>query len=220
MKLRCKYHEGMFANEGYCDQEAHRFSDWELRATCVHEAGHAVVNYALGLGNKLISVNASRTGEDPPMIFGGRVTTAREPAFSGLDPAVAESVSHCAGPAADWRYRKLKKIPLRMSGSRRDSSNVDKLLTRRFGDLMPSYRERVWEHTQCAVEREPIWKAIIAIAKELHLRIEQSGLPEKPQCAVVWSLPVQTAEAIMRRYSVLPSCLKPLVATIMGVTRR
>jgi hypothetical protein len=51
-------YDGMFADESYANSSNVLDAYSELRATCVHEAGHAVLTYVLGFGCSRISVYA------------------------------------------------------------------------------------------------------------------------------------------------------------------
>jgi hypothetical protein len=100
---------------------------FEHEAACFHEAGHAVVGYLLGYGisHVEVSVNVVPDPNDPDTTgfsFGGLYKEAKRAHEAsvraikqGNTPAALKyGIMTCAGPAAEYRYRRAAGLPMRL----------------------------------------------------------------------------------------------------------
>ena len=142
------YAEGMFAYDG-------GNSEFSIDATAFHEAGHAVVGYALGLGCGGVSI--SWYSENT------RTQIRRQGRDSILDRAgyVARAIWSLAGAAAEYKFGRVSH------------SGVDTFITgkkdRESIRLMGTgwTAEMAWREAQEALEVPPIWHAVEALAERM-----------------------------------------------------
>ena len=133
--LFCSYLDGMFAHEPLGEGIGAWWS--ETMATRYHEAGHAVVGYALGMGCTSIEIKESYDIYDGKLgvAVGGRVQGApsigkrlKKQIEKGAwcRATLIHGVNTCAGPAAERKYRILNDQPMDMLGAiEGDHNNID-----------------------------------------------------------------------------------------------
>lgn len=140
-KIFCDYHEGMFACEPWTGLNTDTPRDRVAReAVMFHESGHAVVQYALGLGCSAISLmitKVMRNGNELSYCHGScasnRVTVrgivsriARGNINAGV---LAHGIATAAGPAAERKYYLSQGLPFRMlSSTEADRNDIDVLI--------------------------------------------------------------------------------------------
>lgn len=170
------YSKGMFCNEprpapGPWD------AVFESRATCFHEASHAVVGYAFGEPIHSVGVSVFREHRDgqPYESYGGEVRHAppgerRAVAYSYRPLLFRIGVGAAAGPAGERRYRSREGLPMCLLGaSEGDHQTIDTIgkgLAMRGRDRF-AFRRLVWYAAQSLVARDDIWEAIGEVADDL-----------------------------------------------------
>jgi hypothetical protein len=222
--FRCDYHEGMFANEPLR-------GDWldcvfQYEATRFHEAGHAVVGYALGEGiGRIETCKRVVRGEDGALRFWfdgtcyERAGSSRE--INILirrrilnERVVSFAVSTAAGPAAERKYNLLRETPLNCLGGAVSDHHALSVLRKELCYRIEPYfdiQEEAWRRAQDALELGVIWNAV----EELQGALEESWPDDEPGeyvCATSGS----TARAIMRRCGIRPGMLDGMWAPIEG----
>jgi hypothetical protein len=217
-KIFCDYHEGMFACEPWTGLNTDTPRDRVAReAVMFHESGHAVVQYALGLGCSAISLmitKVMRNGNELSYCHGScasnRVTVrgivsriARGNINAGV---LAHGIATAAGPAAERKYYLSQGLPFRMLSSteadRNDIDGTDRKLAS-AGRNRFAYRRLVWRRAQLALENEIIWNAVQEMADALKDYWPTGGTISME----TGTMHGATARAKMRRTGVLPGVL-------------
>ena len=226
-RLSCDYFEGMFANEPRVEHTSEFFGNLadhigQREATQHHEAGHAVLMYALGLG----CAGVSLTLETKHLPDGSRTT-----AYSGCAnrrktwvshvgrlinrgsltaEVIAEGVAFAAGAAAERKYRLSANVSLSMLGATESDHHriegVAKTLQFTGGHDRYAYEEMVWSRAQQALEIDVIWNAVEALAESLRWPWEADEVGVFTE-----TMAGPTARAIMRRLGVRPGILDSLL---------
>lgn len=211
---QCGYVEGMFSIEDIPEDLSPFASYFETEAACVHEAGHAVVGYAMGLGCTSVSITFNAFMDDGRLMVGiggaarGAMRAgARDSASikrgrpAGARAAgVRQAVFACAGPAAERRYRLEIGAPLRLLlASEGDHVDVDGIACTLEGrGIIPDghdFRDDAWRDAQAWVDRPDIWTAINSLALALGDVAMWDGEPGTH----TFTMPGCEARAIMRR---------------------
>jgi hypothetical protein len=209
--FRCDYHSGMFANEPRGQEHAFD-AFFEAEAARFHEAGHAVVGYALGLGCSSVGVFVDCRYQNDGSLgygFGGVALVAKTNQRRFLSAANRGSIPHllalgiqiCAGPAAERRFRIKMELPLAMLGATvGDHRQVDDGLAKILGARRFAFLRAAWARAQKAIECDPIWSSIAEVAGALEL----PEWPEGPGVEKI-ELPGSLVRSIARRHGVRPS---------------
>ena len=217
-KLFCAYHVGMFANEPLKDSPL-AYSPlacfFEAQATSFHEAGHAVMAYALGLGCTRIELNATIKGDRVGYHGAAHSNRAavqrcnRRLVEGRYCPELlAEGIFTAAGPAAERKHCLEAGWPIRAlhfaTGDHESISNIAKRLEWIGGRNRDAFRRLVWRQAQLSLEVETIWQAVCEVAERLNdLWTEMEG-----DDATKATMPGAEARAIMRRAGVRAGMLK------------
>jgi hypothetical protein len=177
----CGYQEAMWACEELADGPLGMLQTAYLRtAAAHHEAGHAVVGYALGLGLPSVSLRYIQQGRNTS--FGGLVPCSKT-WVDGLilellryrqsrpnnwrGRAVSDAVSSAAGPAAERKFCIETETPLRLSRSAESDHERIDLLGKTMGKARFALRRFAWRRAQLAIEHPAVWDAISEIAQWL-----------------------------------------------------
>jgi hypothetical protein len=176
--FRCDYKTGMFSNEPRLE---HIFAiAHELERAAYHEAGHAVLGYALGDGLTGIGLYADVIEVDGErrMGVGGicrecrnikNVSNSRIRRRRLDDRVIAYAISIAAGPAAERKFNILTQEPRRtIFGSEGDHDKLGRIR----GGIVPyvaplfDLTECAWRLAQDALETDLIWDAVSVLADE------------------------------------------------------
>jgi len=224
-KAFCDYHEGMFASESSSKLNANIPQDRVAReAVAFHESGHAVLQYALGLGCSGITLIVTKVRRDwKELTYCSGMSASDEAVDQRLraeiehgrfnDGVIAHGVATAAGPAAERKYYLLNGLPFRMLGATRsDRNSIDsadvKLASagrRRF-----AYRRLVWRRAQLALENDAIWNAV----EELAAALNNYWPAGKRLGEETGTMQGAVAQAIMRRAGVFPGFLRAFPLSI------
>ena len=220
VKLECDYSTGMFGHDPavrkFDSLEAHLV---EISLVEIHEAGHAVMQYALGFGCTGITLTIEiflREGEQT-IGYTGKCfpkkdrnrRLARRFFEQGIldDSAIAYGVSLTAGPAAERKFRLRNRLPLDLLRSTRGDheavERVAKSLHQKGGHDRFGYQDDVWRRAQLGMENETIWNAVEQLGGEL-----KNWWPlEEGTGTFTSTLPGPQARAIMRQSGIVPGML-------------
>ena len=183
----------------------------------VHEAGHAVVSYALGHGCSRISLSTHTFEHHGFVAFSwDGVFFPRKP--KSLKPnavawAVANGIATAAGPAAELAIRLHCDRPVNPIQGNRRNSRDDALITEISGAFATAprgdsvYREVVWRKAQEAIANRKIITAIMVVAAELNENYWHA--PSECLGTRTNTMPGATARAIMRKEGIIPGMLTP-----------
>jgi hypothetical protein len=210
----CNYDEGMFTQEPWeLPTELNIVAHMEQReATQFHEAGHAAIQYVLGLGISNIELGITKTiaEENEVYSYHGKSIQSKS-VFTRLvrrldkgdfcAEVLAHGIASAAGPAAERKYYLTRGAPIRtFMASEGDHVSIDyaaKNLERQ-GRNRFAYRRLVWRRAQLALENETIWSAIEDLADILsHYFPLGEAVGTETE-----TVPGATARAIMRRKGV------------------
>ena len=192
--------------------------------TAVHEAGHAVVSYALGFGCSRISLstNVWKVGEYFGVGYDGfflpnmaKTARVRRRAANGAfsRDVVAWGVITAAGAAAERAIRLHNKLP----HNNHSYSGDDALITacskelaaaHQLSSIATTYRRSVWCGAQRAICNRTILAAICALAAELNTNYWPE--PSENVQGATRAMHGATARAIMRRAGIVPGMLDDL----------
>lgn len=218
-KTFCDYHEGMFACESWSKVGATvPDHDFAAEAVSFHESGHAVLQYALGLGCAGISLISSRIGQGESernfrsgMCAADEATDRRIRAHIELGQFNADVLAHgiatAAGPAAERKYYLLHALPFRMlgaTGADRHSIDSTDLKLASTGRTRFAYRRLVWRQAQLALENETIWSAIQQLASALKNYWPAMSKPGEKSAIMHGDM----VQALIRRSSVFPGFME------------
>jgi hypothetical protein len=195
------------------DTEFHRFF------LTVHEAGHAVVSYALGHGCSRISLSTHTFEHHGGVAFAwDGMFFSRTPKSLGVIRsnvvawAIASGIVAAAGPAAELAIRLHCDRMAAVQGNWRNSGD-DASITKTSGAFAAApggdsvYREGVWRKAQEAIANRKIMAAIMAVAAELN---ENYWLtPSECLGTRTNTMPGATARAIIRKEGITPGMLTP-----------
>ena len=177
--ILCDYDTGMFTLEPHDKSAAGQFMKFETHKSraAYHEAGHAVLKYALGLGLTRIFLRttiAEDENGDLGIVYHGKTTSPKLDIETQrrLHPDVlAAGVSTAAGPAAELKWCVLRGHPVRTQyGSDGDHALIDHLgaqIEKIFGRNRLAFRRLVWRRAQLALEAPVIWNAVEQLAEYL-----------------------------------------------------
>jgi hypothetical protein len=180
-ELFCDYVTGMFTVEQWEDSLAEQsFAEFGLMAQAgYHEAGHAVLQYALGAGPTLVQLKTTIKEDaagDRSIAYGGVSFTAKKwheranrYAVAGeYHPVVVSlGIILAAGAAAERKYCLEAGAPVRVAfGSQNDCLNIDFIAERleARGRNPDAYRRLIWRRAQLALEEPEIWSAVNELA--------------------------------------------------------
>jgi hypothetical protein len=190
----CSYSDGMFSNE-----PRQTFGAWdsvfELRATCFHEAAHAVVGYTFGerLFSAGVFVDREIRKGRRYETYGGEVRhgpsgVRRTVAYPYRPMHFRIGVAVAAGPACERRYRYREGLPMRLLGaSEGDHQLIDgiaKALEDRGRDRW-AYRRLVWYAAQRLLARDDVWGAVGEVADELFYAF--ADLEDEAAAGIQWA---------------------------------
>ncbi len=172
--LVCNYADGVFAAE-----PSGQLTTLTMEGiVAVHEAGHAVVGFALGLPcDRITLVKTTRRGADggiEAMLSGlmQRGAEYRQRFNRSLrrgildDGLYAHGVSSAAGPAAERKYRILAGLPLDMREATGGDRRLIELIAESTGQS-DAYREAVWRRAQDMLDGPTFWRAVEGLAGAL-----------------------------------------------------
>lgn len=202
-----RYWDGMFSNEPLGHYSFIALAS-ELKATCYHEASHAVVDYMFGRPLSSVGVAASYEVDD-----GGELTVAYhgEVKTRGPDKIRVDfdyrgihlmlGTVAAVGPAGERRYRHEVGIPQRLLGaSEGDHRSIDaiaKMLERR-GRCRFAYQRMVWKYAQMIVAAPEVWSAISAVADDLYSEAALDLDRDEPGDAWIYLAPSHVYRACRR----------------------
>jgi hypothetical protein len=215
----CDSHTGMFTLEPHDESAAAQFMKFETHKSraAYHEAGHAVLKYALGVGLTRIFLRttiAEDENGDLGIVYHGMVTSPKLDVETQrrLHPDVlAAGVSTAAGPAAERMWCMLRGHPVRTRyGSEGDHALIDRLaapLEKIFGRSRPAFRRLVWRRAQLALAAPVIWNGVEQLAEYLSDTCwpdndEQVGMYED-------SLSGREARAFLKKLGIKPHMEMP-----------
>lgn len=177
------YDEGMFTSEPPCRLTQLFGEIAAVGATCHREAGHVVLDYALGAGVGDIQLRVTNTprpsGEGFEASHHGMVSHTkefRERVENSLRHGsydrtlLAYGVSAAAGPAAERKFCHSEGLAIRTrGGSDGDEHAIDKtcIALAMAGRSPAAYRRLVWRWAQMALENKQIWEAVSELALQL-----------------------------------------------------
>jgi hypothetical protein len=213
----CDYRAGVFAKEEFDPNIPHFWRHIAQReATAYHEAGHAVMHYALGLGCSGIELRVFVKKIEGELLgaYGGiarmnkesvRKITSKLRACEYGATLFAHGVAAASGPAAELKFCKLAGYPVRTlfgsAGDHREIENAGKSL-QEAGRSRYAYERLVWRQAQVAIDNRTVWEAVDRLATKLNDEYwaetsEEPGL-------FVETMPGSRARAIMRQAGVKP----------------
>ncbi len=187
----------------------------------IHEAGHAVADFALGRGCEGISLEERRLIKDGGMTVAYTGIVHPKKAKRGAhrnfergvldETIIAFGVTVAAGPAAERKYRLREGLPLDMvgytAGDHQLIETVAKTLARVGGHDRAAYQEEVWRRAQAMMEDATIWGAVIELAGCLKGLWEWIEPPDGGEGIFSETMPGAEAREIMRRAGVTPGML-------------
>jgi hypothetical protein len=220
----CDYHEGMFACESWSKIGA-TIPEYDVASEAVsfHESGHAVLQYALGLGCAGITLISTRIRRgDTELDFKSGACAADETTDRRVRAQIdtgkfsfevlAHGIATAAGPAAERKYYLLHGLPFRMlgaTGADRHSIDSTDLKLASNGGKRFAYRRLVWRHAQLALEQEAIWSAVRRVAGAL-----KTYWPEIKKVGEKSSvMHGDMVQALIRRSGVTAGSIAPLLTT-------
>jgi hypothetical protein len=171
------YEDVMFAHEDLNDLTIFFFDN----IVAHHEAGHAVVGYALGIGTHCIQMRTQYSPvESTCAPHGCWIPSKRHKAEFRrnvnrweADPNafshqfVLHGIATAAGAAAEYKYCRAEGLAHRAlfgtDGDHKYIESTDKELFRRAGRNGYSFQRLVWQKTRKVLEHPNIWKAVCAL---------------------------------------------------------
>jgi len=173
--VACDYTAGMFADEPAAPLTTPVMAD----VVAFHEAGHAVVGFALGLPcDRIRLVKTTRRGADGGMEAqlsgctrrGGE--EYRQRLRRGLDQGILDdvatghAVASAAGPAAERKYRILTGLALDMRDATGGDRRSVEMIAKATGQGQSLY-EAVWRRAQDMLDGPTFWCAVEELAAAL-----------------------------------------------------
>jgi hypothetical protein len=176
----CDYDTGMFSLEPEDETEIAQFfkHETEKQRIAYHEAGHAVLNYALGLGLSRITLRTTiREDDDHELIVayhGITISPKLDVHMHGRrlgSDLIAYGISTAAGAAAERKWCVIRETPLTI----RNGSDGDHASIERVGDMLEkngrnrfAFRRMIWRRAQLALSDRTIWGAVEQLADYLN----------------------------------------------------
>jgi hypothetical protein len=218
-KLECHYFTGMFSHERIAmDRLAADMI--QMDSLEIHEAGHAVVQYALGFSCAGIAITEKRfivEGARKASIacFSRKDRDRRVPRriFKGIlaEDTIAFGVTCVAGPAAERKFRLSQGLPMDMLGGTEGDhhaiESIAKTLDVKGGHDSWAYQEEVRRRAQAWMENGVIWSAVNTLAFCLGDTTWPSIEDDHELGTFTKTMPGHLARAIMRRAGVVPGML-------------
>ena len=182
-EIFCDYNTGMLTLQPR-DENDHGLSAHysEIQATAYHEAGHAVVQYALGWGIRDIGMRTRIVHDkdnEKGITYSGvcyvthscnaRVNQALRRGQFCWDLLVL-GIKAAAGPAAERKYCLSDDVPVRTRlTSEGDREQIDYAAFRllRNGRNPDAFRRLVWRQAQLILEDQIIWQTVSELAVNL-----------------------------------------------------
>ncbi|WP_147262825.1 hypothetical protein [Roseiarcus fermentans] len=192
----------MFNHTEHCD------------ALYYHEAGHAVVRCALGLGISRIEIKIDGSSG---RVYGTQrwkrsFASAKRRLLAGARNAgdlrlfIAIGISSAAGMAAERKLAILDGTPLAPEAAAKGGlvsdhdywniENIEKMLARWRRPF--AFERLVWSRAQTAMDDPRVWAAVEGIAEELSIGWDDADRDD------VYTMNGQRARAIMRSHGVRP----------------
>lgn len=215
--MSLSYSEGMFAHspEPISDGEALMFGE----RIAYHEAGHAVVGYALGLGCTRIQMRETYFPLERQKAPSGCYYITREAARNSTTliqrgkyhPTLARiAIMSAAGPAAELKYCQENELPARiLGGSESDHRSIEaigKRISNCDGRSRHAFEELAWRGACRMLNRPEIWNAVYELSQALFDLFSELYEDETPhQHSVFETLPGSQARAIMHRCGIHPA---------------
>jgi hypothetical protein len=193
IQLQCDFHTGTRTySSGSKNIDPFLATIRDMNLVAIHEAGHAVVQVALGFGCLGISLTEIDLGDGTFGLDGTcfpkkdrNRRLARRVFGKGIldDSAYAYGVTVAAGPAAERKYRLSDDIPFdapdtetlfkfaaeNVFGDEQAIEFVAKALEVKSNHDRRAYQEEVWRRAKQAMENETIWNAVENLSGELSL---------------------------------------------------
>jgi hypothetical protein len=212
--FRCDYRTGMFANDAKRPSSMYELFV-EVDRVCYHEAGHAVLTYALGEGLTLIELHETITATDSGSV--GGLCAGRRNVHLGIksrirrrvldDRVIAYAVGFAAGPASERKYNITVHQPQNMFGRSEGDHRGMSVIRNNLCDHLDPYfdiEEEAWRRAQEALEIDIIWHAVEELAAELSEWWPQND--DEPG-EYRSEMPGSRARAILRRCGIRPGML-------------
>jgi|ERR1700722_7031340 hypothetical protein len=214
-EFRCDYSQGMFSNR-FARRPAHpRRHHVRGRALKHHEAGHAVLGYALGFGMTSIRLisdiahdgKSRRLSGESNGSVNSRDKINRLIRKGTLDQRIVNrAIWTAAGPAAERKHSLLAGItPRQIAGSQGDHKVIETLRKELCYRIEPYFdiEEESWRRAQDALEIDAIWTAVQALANWLDMPEAFDDEPGEH----VKVYPGATVRAFFRDHGVRPGML-------------
>jgi hypothetical protein len=215
--FRCGYHDGMFSR-GPRDETGPQRYFIEYDALKYHEAGHAVLGYALGFGltelvlhEDVVSIDDETNSYAIHGLCNGRVEARDEInqlVRRGIlnERVVNHALWSAAGPAAERKYNILQKIPPhQLRASEGDHQAISVIRNGLCYRLDPYFdiEEEAWRRAQDALEIDVIWSAVDRLAGELEMPCHDD-VPGKYSEVYLGA----SVRAWLRRWGIRPGMLR------------
>jgi hypothetical protein len=151
----------------------------ERGAVAYHEAGHAVLDHALGFGIERVSVGTTTRADGGGRAFHGvsqttKASSARIKRRLNAGRFHSDLLSYgivlAAGAAAERKYRLRYNLPQRIRFGASEDKEAIYYVTRQLtknGQNEWAFPQLVWRRAQLALEHPMIWSAVSALAEHL-----------------------------------------------------
>jgi hypothetical protein len=188
----CDYRTGMLSLEPH-HEVTDNLSEYvgQVQSVTHHEAGRAVVGYALGCGLARIVMCRQITGDEnkdlitgfsgklyPTVIWDRRAHRALNSGRFNWN-LLAYGIKAAAGPAAECKYCIADDFPVRTQETAKfDYFNIDLAAKslQNSGRNPEAYRRLVWRQAKKAMDEPTIWRAVVELAYKL-----ESFLPDNEE---------------------------------------
>jgi|GEM_PF-3561534 hypothetical protein len=210
--VACKYIEVLYPTGTLTNSTS-------IKVVVCHEAGHAVLSYALGLGCSNIECVVETElldGKEVCFISGSfgwniiKVIKARNNInkYGYGKSALTLGMIQAAGAAAERKYCINSGLTLRSNEYVWDDNNaidsIDKILTLKGRKTAYAYHRHVWKLTQKAMDQCNIWQAILEIVERFDYYSIEKSEKESLSVEVVSGAALR---AIMHKAGVFPGIL-------------
>lgn len=188
----CTYEQGMFPEKlhrSFGDSPLDEF--WEQEATAIHEAGHAVAAWLLGIEYQSIEITMHTCGERL-IAWSGACIADEDRRFlklpRGYGPIYrVHGIIALAGPAAERKYRLFHDLPMH-KGNGGDHEMFDNQLGKSLeaaGRNSYAFSRMIWRRAQTIMEIEQVWDAVSELGLRLTSLMDEEidatdGTPPRP----------------------------------------